>query len=148
MTGRDLSDEELFGIYRSARTIAVVGASANEAKAAHTIPAYLHSQGYRIVPVSPRGGEMYGERVHPSLDSIEGPVDVVDVFRPSREAEAVAQDAVAIGVPVLWFQPGTDTPEAVAIASEAGLTVVTGRCMGDTHARLGLGSGPVRPTPR
>ena len=129
-------------IYRQTRTIAVVGASAHAEKPAHEIPRYLQSQGYRIVPVNPRGGELLGERVYGTLLEVPGPVDVVDVFRPRAEAETVARDAVAIGAKVLWFQPGTDTDEAVRLAAEAGLEVVAGRCMGETHGELGLGPGP------
>ena len=70
------------------------------------------------------------------------PIDVVEVFRPPQEAESVARDAIAIGAKVLWFQTGTDTDEAVAIAVKGGLTVVWRRCMGVTHGLLGLGPGP------
>ena len=70
------------------------------------------------------------------------PVEVVDVFRPPEQAEAIAQDAVAIGADVLWFQPGTHTPQALRQAADAGLTVVAGRCLGATHGELGLGPGP------
>jgi predicted CoA-binding protein len=133
---------ELLEIYRRARTIAVVGASASRGKAAHAIPAYLQSQGYRIVPVNPRGGEILGERAYPSLCEVDLPVDVVDVFRPPEEAVAVARDAIAVGADVLWFQPGTHTEEAVRLARDAGLTVVAERCMGEMHGELGLGPGP------
>jgi uncharacterized protein len=134
--------DALLRIYRQTRTIAVVGASANPQKPAHKIPAYLRSQGYRIVPVNPRGGELLGERAYRSLLEVPGPVDVVDVFRPPAEAETVAQDAVAVGAKVLWFQPGTHTEKAVRLAAEAGLEVVADRCMGEAHGELGLGPGP------
>jgi uncharacterized protein len=133
---------ELLEIYRRARTIAVVGASASRGKAAHAIPAYLQSQGYRIVPVNPRDGEILGERAYPSLREVDLPVEVVDVFRPPGEAVAVARDAIVVGADVLWFQPGTHTEEAVRVARDAGLTVVAERCMGETHGELGLGPGP------
>ena len=142
-----LSAAELEAIYRDASTIAVVGASADQAKPAHAIPEYLSSQGYRILPVNPRGGELFSEQVSTSLREVDAPVDVVDVFRPPAEAEAVARDAIAIGARVLWFQPGTHTPQAVRLAQDAGLTVVTGQCMGATHAQLGLGPGPAASTP-
>jgi hypothetical protein len=137
-----LTHDELLKIYADTKTIAVVGASADPDKDAHEIPRYLQSQGYRIVPVNPRGGEILGEKVYRSLRDIDVPVDVVDVFRPPEEAEAVARDAIAIGPKVLWFQLGTHTDDAVRVADEAGLTVVTDRCMGATHEELGLGPGP------
>ncbi len=134
--------EELLRIFAKPKTIAVVGASNAAGKPGHDIPRYLQSQGYRIVPVNPRGGEILGERAFPSLPEVDVPVDVVDVFRPPDEAVAVARDAIAIGAKVLWFQAGTDSDEATAAAADAGLTVITKRCMGVTHGLLGLGPGP------
>lgn len=131
--------EELTRIYRDTRTIAVVGASADESKAAHRIPVYLQQQGYRIRPVNPRGGELVGEPVATSLTEVAGPVDVVDVFRPAAEAADIARQAVAIGAKVLWLQLGIADDEARRIAEGAGLTVVMDRCMGATHGELGLG---------
>lgn len=135
----DALREHLTGIYRDTRTIAVVGASADGSKAAHRIPAYLQQQGYRIRPVNPRGGELFGEPVATSLTEVEGPVDVVDVFRPAEEAPEIARQAVAIGAKVLWLQLGIASEEARRIAEDAGLTVVMDRCIGATHRELGLG---------
>ncbi len=143
---RHLSTQELVQIYKRTQTIAVVGASADEAKTSNSIPSYLQSQGYRIVPVNPRGGKILGERVYTALSDVDVRVDVVDVFRPPAEAEVVAREAIAQGVGVLWFQPGTHTDEAAHLAAEAGLTVVTQRCMGALHAQLGLGPGPLPST--
>jgi hypothetical protein len=137
-----LGQPELLDLLRRVRTIAVVGASRDPLKPSHRIPSYLQSQGYRIIPVNPRGGELFGERVYPSLRELDLPVDLVDVFRPPAEAEAVAREAVAIGAPVLWFQPGTGSAAGVELASAAGLTVVSGDCLGVAHGRLGLGPGP------
>ena len=136
----------LLRIYEEAETIAVVGASATEGKPDHDIPQYLRSQGFRIVPVNPRGGEILGERSYPSLHDIDVPFDVVEVFRPPEGAEGIARHAIAVGAKTLWFQPGTHTEEAVALAREAGLTVIAGRCMGVTHGWLGLGPGPHVPS--
>lgn len=129
-------------IFEQPKTIAVVGASTAVGVPAHDIPRYLQSQGYRIVPVNPRGNEILGVRAFPSLTDVDVPIDVVDVFRPSREAAGIAREAVAVGAKVIWFQPGTDTDEAVGIATEGGLVVVRRRCMGVTHGLLGLGPGP------
>lgn len=137
--------ETLLRIYEETETIAVVGASTTEGKPGHDIPKYLRSQGYRLVPVNPRGGEVLGEHSYASLRDIDVPVDVVNVFRPPAEAEDIARQAVAIGAKTLWFQPGTHSDEAVALAREAGLTVVAKRCMGVTHGWLGLGPGPHLP---
>jgi uncharacterized protein len=128
--------------YEATRTIAVVGASTKEDRPAHYVPAYLAAQGYRVIGVSPRPGELFGERVRATLDEIDVPVDVVDVFRPAEEGPQVARDAARISARVIWFQSGTESEEAVRVASAAGLEVVTHWCMGMAHAMLGLGAGP------
>jgi len=134
--------EKLLEIYRDTKTIAVVGASGDERKPGQSIPAYLQSQGYRIIPVSPKGGEILGKKVYSSLREIPDPVDVVQVFRPSEETPAIAAEAVAIGAKVLWLQSTISSEEAERIARAGGLEVVMDRCMGATHRDLGLGPGP------
>jgi predicted CoA-binding protein len=134
--------ERFLRIYAETKTIAVVGASADPSKPAHQIPRYLQRQGYRILPVNPRGGELLGEAVARSLAEVDSPVDVVEVFRPAEEAPQIARDAIAIGAKVLWLQLGLESEEAKRLAEAAGLTVVMNRCMGETHGELGLGPGP------
>lgn len=136
------TDDELRAIYANTKTIAVVGASGDPAKAGNSIPTYLQSQGFRVIPVNPKGGELFGEQVATSLTTIEEPVDVVDVFRPSEETPAIALDAAAIGAKALWLQTGVSSDEAAEIARAEGLTVVMDTCIGATHGRLGLGPGP------
>ncbi len=139
---RELSADELRQIYAETKTIAVVGASNDESKSANHIPTYLQSQGFRMIPVNPRGGEILGEQAYLSLREVDVPVDVVEVFRPSEETPDIARDAVAIGAKVLWMQTGIASDEAARIAEEGGLKVVMNRCMGVTHGQLGLGPGP------
>jgi hypothetical protein len=129
-------DEQLKQIYADVKTIAVVGASASEEKAAHTIPRYLQREGYRIIPVNPRGGEILGQKVYEKLADVPDPIDVVDVFRASEETPEVAKEAVAAGAKVLWLQEGITNEEAERIATEGGLQVVMDLCMGATHHRL------------
>jgi predicted CoA-binding protein len=134
--GVHLSEEQYRRIYGDVKTIAVVGASKNPAKAAHGIPAYLRREGYRIIPVNPAGGEMFGEQARASLSEIDEPVDVVDVFRPAEETPEIARQAAAIGAKVLWLQEGIHSDEAQRIAEEAGMTFVSDTCMGHTHFDL------------
>lgn len=135
-------DDELRQIYAETRNIAVVGASNDTSKPAGNIPSYLKSQGFKIIPVNPRGGEVLGEKAYTSLEEIEDPIDVVDVFRPAEETPPIAKQAVAVGAKTLWLQAGIESAEAERIAKEGGLKVVMGICMGATHGRLGLGPGP------
>jgi predicted CoA-binding protein len=134
--------DELRSIYEQTETIAVVGASSDPRKAAHRIPRYLQSQGFRIIPVSPKGGEILGEHVYTTLSEVKEPIDVVDVFRPAEEAPRIARDAAAIGAKVLWLQTGIVSAEAEQVARDAGMRVVMDRCMGQTHALVSLGPGP------
>ena len=139
---RTLTEDELKKIYADTKVIAVVGASTDPDKPSHNIPRYLQTQGYRIIPVTPKGDEIFGEKTYASLADIEEHVDVVDVFRPAEEAPDIATQAAEIGASVLWLQSGIVSEEAAQIAEAAGMQVVMGRCMGMTHAALGLGPGP------
>lgn len=134
--------DDLLRIYADTKVIAVVGASDDVLKPAGNIPAYLQSQGYRIIPVNPTRDAVLGERTVASLADIDEPVDVVDVFRPAPEGADIARQAAEIGAKVIWFQPGTQSGEASRIAHDAGLTVISRICMGATHGTLGLGPGP------
>jgi predicted CoA-binding protein len=130
------SDEDFREIYGRVKTVAVVGASSDPSKVAFAIPRYLKSQGFRIIPVNPKGGEILGQQVRTSLAEVDVPLDAVDVFRPAEETPDIARQAVAIGAKVLWLQEGIHSDEAQRIAEEAGLTFVSNRCMGETHWNL------------
>jgi uncharacterized protein len=132
---------DILAVYERTRTIAVVGASADETKPAHIVPAYLRDQGYTIIPINPHEDEILGQPTYGSLSEIDGPVDAVDVFRPPAETPHIARDAVALGASTLWLQLGIVSEDAAAIADEAGLTVVMDRCIGIVHGELGLGPG-------
>jgi uncharacterized protein len=77
-----------------------------------------------------------------SLAEVNGPIDVVEVFRPADEAPEIAREAVKVGAKVLWLQLGIASEEARQVAEAAGLVVVMDRCMGETHGELSLGPGP------
>lgn len=125
-------------ILEESATIAVVGLSTNEAKAAHAVPAFLQAIGYRVIPVHPSAVDILGERAYRRVTDISEPVDVVNVFRPAREAPELARQAVAIGAKVLWLQQGIRSAEARQIAEEGGLQYVEARCMGKLAAFYGI----------
>ncbi len=127
---------ELRRIYGETETIAVVGASDDQGKHSHSVPEYLQSQGYRIVPVNGHGGEVLGEPAFRSLLEVGLPVDVVDVFRPPKEVPSIAEEAAAIGARVLWLQVGIVSDEARRIAEDHGLIYVENICIAVTHALL------------
>lgn len=115
-------------LLRKHSTIAVVGASRDPGKAAHSVPAQLHRAGFRIVPVNPHADQLFGERVFRTLGEIPFPVEIVLVFRPSAETPPVARDAVAIGAKALWLQQGIHSEDARRIAHDGGLAYVEDEC--------------------
>ena len=100
--------QDLRTIYEDTQTIAIIGASPDPSKPSHTRPRYLQTQGYRIIPVTPRGGEVLGEPAHASLSDVDVPIDVVNVFRPPEEVPDIARQAAAVGAKVLWTQTGIE----------------------------------------
>jgi uncharacterized protein len=132
-------------ILRSYDTIAVVGASASPAKAAHTVPALMQRHGWRIIPVNPHADEILGETVYRTLADIPEQVGFVDVFRPSGQAPDIARQAVSAGATALWLQLGIASAEARAIAESAGLLYVQDRCLAIEQRRLGLDAPRGRP---
>jgi predicted CoA-binding protein len=122
-------------ILEYARTVAVVGASREQNKAAGSVPIALKDHGFRLFPINPTADILFGERVYRSLEDLPERVDVVQVFRPAGEAPEVARQAVAIGARALWLQLGIKSDEARRIAEAAGLDYVEDRCMGVERAR-------------
>ncbi len=118
-----------------ARTIAVVGLSADPQKASWIVASYLQKEGYRIIPVNPRADRILGEKAYPDLGRVPVPVDLVDVFRPAAECLEVARQAVAIKARALWLQLRIVNLEAAELAARAGLDVVLDRCVKMEHAR-------------
>jgi predicted CoA-binding protein len=123
-------------ILRNARTIAVVGLSVEWHRPSNFAAKYLQEHGYRVIPVNPRYAEVLGERCHPSLASIEEPVDIVDVFRRTEDVLPIAREAIAIGARALWQQIGVCNLEADRLATAAGLDSVMNRCVKIEHGRL------------
>jgi predicted CoA-binding protein len=115
-------------IIAEARTVAVVGLSANPDKPSNEVARYLKLRGYRVIPVNPKEERLLGERAYPSVADIPERVDVVDVFLRPERAPDVARDAVRAGAKTLWLQQGIVSPEARRIAEENGLDYVEDRC--------------------
>ena len=128
-------------ILREARTIAVVGASANPARASNFVLTYLASSSadYEIWPITPRGGEILGMQTYPSLADLPAAPDIVDVFRRADQLPGVAREAVEAGAKAFWMQLGLHSDEAAQIADDAGLDVVSNRCVKIEHARFNGG---------
>lgn len=124
------TSEYLANVLRSVKTIAMVGASPDKTKFSYGVLRVLHEIGYEMLPVNPNPDvtEIRGLRVWRSLEEIDRPVDMVEVFRPKEELHGIAEQAVAIGAKVLWAQIDVYDDQAAALAEEAGLQVVMDRC--------------------
>jgi predicted CoA-binding protein len=123
-------------LLKSYKTIAVVGLSADSGRASNRVASYMQSAGYRIVPVRPDGDEILGEKVYHSLDDIPFPVEIVDVFRRSETVVPVAKEAVRIGAKVFWLQEGITNEEAETLCRDAGLEVISDRCILKEHLKV------------
>ncbi len=150
------SDEKLARILSSVRTIALVGASPDWNRPSYFVMKYLQGKGFRVIPVNPAiaGTTLLGERVYAGLREIPEPVDMVEVFRASRHAMPIVEDAIAIGARVVWMQLGVRNDEAAAKAEAAGIEVVMNRCPKIEYGRLagelswsGVNSGIMRNRP-
>jgi predicted CoA-binding protein len=123
-------------ILNSSRVIAVVGLSLNSNRPSYRVARYLKEQGYRIIPVNPTPKEILGEVCYRDLSSIPEAVDVVDIFRRSREIPSIVEEAIEIGAKAVWMQEGVIDEEAAARAEKAGLMVVMDKCMLKEYQRL------------
>jgi uncharacterized protein len=123
-------------ILAEAKTIAVVGLSAQWHRPSNFAAKYMQEHGYRIIPVNPSYSTVLGETCYPDLASIPEAVDIVDCFRASTEIVGIAKSAIAIGAKVLWMQLGVINLEAATLARQHGLDVVIDRCVKIEHARL------------
>lgn len=119
-----------------AKTIAIVGLSADRQKASYFVATYMKREGYRVIPVNPRGGTILGEQVYPDLLSIPEKVDIVDVFRPAFEVPEIVDQAIKIGAKAVWTQLRIISFEAAEKARAAGLSVVMDKCVKMEHGRF------------
>ncbi len=121
--------DPLAEILRSAKTIAVVGLSANPARPSHEVAEYLQRVGYRIIPVNPRETEVLGEKAYARLEDVPEKVDIVDIFRRAVEVGPVVESAIVIGAKLVWMQLGIEEGAAAERARGKGLVVIEDACL-------------------
>ncbi len=138
------------------RNIAMVGLSSNQFRPSHFAAIYLLAEGYNVIPVNPRESEILGRKCYPSVTAAaaECAIEVVDIFRASKDVPPIADEAITIGAKVLWMQLSVRNEAAAQKAVDAGLDVVQDRCMKIEHARffgglnlIGLNTGIVSARP-
>ena len=112
-----------------AKTIAVVGLSANPLRPSHGVAAYLQAQGYHIIPVNPQIEVALGEKAYASLLDVPDKIDIVNIFRRPEFVEEVVDQAIRLGVPTVWMQEEVIHEKAAQKARHAGIFVVMDRCI-------------------
>jgi predicted CoA-binding protein len=124
------SDNYINQILREVKTIALVGASSNPEKDSYKVMKFLLEKKYEVYPVNPneKGNSILGQYCYADLQSIEFPIDMVEIFRKSEEVLGIAKEAINIGSKVLWTQLGIIDEEAFKMAKKEGLKVVMNRC--------------------
>ncbi len=151
-----MSDDQIKDILKNSKTIAMVGVSSEKKgedpknlkrKPANIVMKYMQDFGYKVIPVNPfaEGETINGETVVGSLEKISEQIDIVDIFRPSKEASGIANEAVKIGSKVLWLQYGIQNEEAERIAENAKIQYVSNRCIKQEYQRLFQKANPVFP---
>ena len=154
-----MSDDQIKNILKNSKTIAMVGISSEKKgedpknlkrKPANVVMKYMQGFGYKVIPVNPFavGEKIHGEIVVDDLKNISEQIDIIDVFRPSREAPAIAEQAAKIGSKVLWLQYGIKNEEAEKIAEKANISFISDRCIKQEYQRLFEKANPVFPVLR
>ena len=121
---------EIKEILSKNKTIAMIGVSKDSSKPSTIVMKYMQKYGYKVIPINPsaKGEKILGEEVFGNLDEIKIPIDIVDVFRPSKEVVEIAKDTVKIGAKVLWLQLGISSNEAKVIVKTNNIDYVENRC--------------------
>ena len=131
-----MDDQAIKELLQTSKTIAVIGASTNPARASLGVSRFLQRQGYRVIPVNPKETEVLGERAYASLKDIPDQIDIVDIFRRPARVPEVVDEAVEKGARCIWMQEGIVNEAAAQKAEAAGIPVVMDRCILKELARL------------
>ena len=112
------------------KTIAMVGVSNDPTKASTIVMKYMQEYGYKVYPVNPRakGQKISGQEVFAKISDIKDHIDIVDVFRPSKEVYAIAEDTIKIGAKVLWLQLGIRDENAKELMEKNDIKYIENKC--------------------
>lgn len=127
------SDKQLKSILEVAKKIVVVGLSPKPDRDSNKVAKYLKEKGYQIIPVRPAQKEILGEKAYKSMDDIDGPVDIINVFRNSEQVPQHVDEAIRLGAKVFWMQLGIQNDSAAEKLTDAGIDVVMDRCIKVDH---------------
>jgi len=151
-----MNNDQIKEILKNSKTIAMIGVSSEKKgedpknlkrKPANVVMKYMQGFGYKVIPVNPFAvGEMInGETVVGSLEKISEQIDIVDVFRPSKETPGFAKETIKVGAKVLWLQYGIQHEEAKKISEDAKVQYIENKCIKQEYQKLFEKSNPVFP---
>ena len=154
-----MNDKEIKEVLENSKTIAMIGVSSEKKgedpknlkrKPANVVMKYMQDFGYKVFPINPfaEGEIINGEKVLGSLSKISEKIDIVDVFRPSRETPGIAKEAINLNPKVLWLQYGIENDEAKKISENAKIKYVSNKCIKQEYQKLFQKSNPVFPVLR
>jgi len=140
-------NDKIKEILSNYKTIAMVGVSKDEKKPSTIVMKYMQKYGFKVIPVNPRakGEKILGEQVYGKLEDIKIPIEIVNVFRPSKEAINFARDAVKIDAKVLWLQLGIRCKEAKALVEDNQIQYIENRCTKMEYQKIFLNINPAFP---
>ena len=121
--------------FNQIKTIAIVGISDKPDRPSFAVGKYLLEKGYKIFPVNPNIDNFLGIKAYKTLSDIKEQIDVVDIFRKSEFTEPIVDEAIAVGVKMIWMQEGVSNEKAASKARTAGLTVIMDMCMMKEHKK-------------
>jgi uncharacterized protein len=135
-----MTQDPITDLLRNSRTIAVIGLTSSGIRPSYGVSSYMQQQGYRIIPVNPKGEEVLGEKGYKHLSEIPEKVDIVDVFRRPDAVPGIVDEVIAFGsekgaLPALWLQETVVHEEAAKKARKAGITVVMDHCILKEHRK-------------
>tara|TARA_B100000945_G_scaffold218781_1_gene176587 strand:+ start:232 stop:702 length:471 start_codon:yes stop_codon:yes gene_type:complete len=151
--------EKIKKILEESNTIAMIGVSSEKKKEdpknikrkpANVVMKYMQDFGYKVIPVNPfaKGEIINGEKVLEDLDDINFPIDIIDIFRPSKEAVTYAKKAIRISPKALWLQYGIHSEEAQKIVEDANIKYISDKCIKQEYQKIFQKSNPVFPVLR
>ncbi|HAL56468.1 MAG TPA: CoA-binding protein [Bacteroidetes bacterium] len=131
-----VDDNGIRQVLKETRTIAVVGASPKPWRDSGSIAQFLVNKGYTVIPVNPNYEEVIGLKCYPTLKSVPVRIDMVDIFRRSKEVLPIVKEAIEIGAKTIWMQLEVEDEAAAALAEKAGLRVIMDRCIAIEHRHV------------
>ena len=135
---KQIDDKKLKEIFTESKVIALVGASAKKDKTSHIVMKYLIEFGFEVIPINPgaAGQEILGQMTYRSIKEIDKKIDIVDIFRPSAEAEKIVEEAKDLNPKTIWLQLGIKSEKAEENAKSINANYIENSCIKTEYQRI------------